>query len=130
FHFRNYQLFDGYFGARYYWDRWFNQLSFFLGAQIGLTHHRSSRADFTIFLVNPTQTVTFTDIELFRQNTKISGGVNFGFDICYNNWSLVINGEIIVSSGPRGMENQSNVILGNVETEVRFPITVGIRYTF
>ena len=40
FTFDKYKLFEGYVGARYYWDRWCDHLSFFLGGKIGFVRHK------------------------------------------------------------------------------------------
>ena len=134
FKFHKYKLFDAYFGARYYWDRWCDRVAFFLGAQVGLTSHRKTEADFP----TPTDNFPFTEIEWFRRSIVVSGGANFGFDVCFcENWSFVLTGEVIASCGPRSGSIIStdqtpfaNLIVGPVETELRFPVTAAIRYSF
>ena len=76
----------------------------------------------------------------FRSNTVVSGGANFGFDVCFcGNWSFVVTGEVVASCGPRsggiiptvatGLTN-TNLVVGNVQTELRFPVTAAVRYSF
>ena len=48
FDMHKYKLFDGYLGARYYWDRWCDRYTFFVGAKVGVTHHKSTRHSSTI----------------------------------------------------------------------------------
>ena len=156
FAFHKYKLFDAYVGARYYWDRWCDRVAFFLGGQVGLTSHRSTKADITlngspVVLVPAVgsadcpraATTTNARNHFFAHNTVISGGANLGFDVCFcGNWSLVVTGEIIASCGPKTHTTStfaallpaptlaSNLIVGCFGTELRFPVTAGLRYTF
>lgn len=155
FNFHTYALIDAYAGGRYYWNRWFNRVAFFAGGQIGLTAHRNTQADVTLndtpAILLPTINVTTCprthttcpNNTFFRKNTVVSGGLNLGLDICFcSNWSLVITGEIIASGGPKSRTVSmfetllpaptlsTNLIVGNFGTELRIPITVGIRHTF
>ena len=135
FNFNKHKLFDGYVGARYYWDRWCDRLSFFLGAKVGFTHHKKSSVDFT-FNVNP----LISDTDFHRSSTVISGGGNIGLDYCIcGNWSLVLTGEVVASCGPRGvglipLTGQTtgfvSIITGSTGTELRFPVTLAVRYSF
>lgn len=87
----------------------------------------------------PVQTV-LKDVPVFDRRTSISGGINGGFDICCGNWSFVITGEIVISRGPQVGNDLllsppvsnifTTVFFGKIGSELRFPITVGIRYTF
>jgi hypothetical protein len=141
----NYQLFDAYIGGRYYFDRWCQKVSFFLGAKAGLVHRSRVKFSSTIRRqeVNeiPAVFIPFiNDANLFKSNTLPSIGLDFGFDICHcQNWSLVFDTGIHVSGGPRGNSNIilnpldfgfSDVLIGNVGIEVRIPIRVAIRYGF
>lgn len=137
-----YKIFDAYVGARYYWDRWCDRVAFFLGAKVGLTHHKRNNSNVTFqssTIVTPL--VLATDAEIFRSNTVVSGGANAGFDICFcGNWSLVITGEVVASCGPRSNSNvvlvpvapvtTTNLFVGDIGNELRFPVTAGIRYSF
>lgn len=140
--FHKFNVFDAYVGARYYWDRWCDRVSFFLGGKIGLTHHRRLRADISFNSATPLTTPTLSDQEIFRSNTIVSGGANFGIDICIcGNWSFIITGEVVASCGPRGIGNVSlgtvnilgftNIIFNSpADTELRFPVTAAVRYSF
>lgn len=95
---RKYKLFDAYVGARYYWDRWCDRVSFFLGGKVGLTHHQKTHADLA---AGTTPTILTPDVAFLGSNTVVSGGADFGFDICFcGNWSFVIQGAVIASCGP------------------------------
>ena len=100
-----YKLYDAYFGARYYFNRWFcNRVSFFLGGKIGLVHHKSVDAS-SAFGTNGV--LCYPDFEasdygFFRKNTVFAGGGHIGFDICLTgDWLFVITGEVVANSGPR-----------------------------
>lgn len=133
--FSKYKVFDAYVGTRYYWDRWCDRVAFFLGAKVGLTHHKSIDAS---FFFSDIDTVI---VQAFRSNTVVSGGADFGFDVCFcGNWSFVVTGAVIASCGPSGAnvpllvipnsnENSQLVVTG-AGTELRFPVTAGIRYSF
>lgn len=140
---QKYKLFDAYVGARYYWDRWCNRVAFFLGAKVGLTHHKKIEFALNINTSSAPTLVTIipAGTSLFLNNTVISGGANFGIDICFcGNWSFVITGEVVASSSPRGNPNvvltptgsstATNFIVGPIGSELRFPVTAAIRYSF
>ena len=139
-----YKLYDVYLGGRYYWDRWCDRVSFFAGAKVGLTYHKSINFDSTI-----SGTTLTTDEHFFRKNTMVSGGLNFGLDFCFcGNWSLVLTGELVASCGPKGNSiafgqpgacsttptlpapGLENILIGSIGTELRFPITAAVRYSF
>lgn len=147
-----YKLFEGYVGARYYWDRWCDRVAFFLGAKVGFTAHRKTSLALALngtpISVVPTPScpgtlVGSTDNNFFSHSTNISGGLNAGFDICFcGNWSLVLTGEFVASCGPRSVTTlvfgaataaplfATGLIIGGIYTELRFPVTAGVRYTF
>lgn len=149
-----YRLVDAYVGFRYYWDRWCDRVSFFLGAKAGLTSHRRVNWAPTI-TVSPAAGVVIPEIPLFYANTVASGGLNFGFDYCYCGcWSFVLTGEVVASCGPKSNPNIAfgqpsagcsglavqgalpaisginNLLIGGIGTELRFPVTLGVRYSF
>jgi len=141
FNFHKYKVFDAYVGARYYWDRWCDRVSFFLGGKVGLAHHQRIRSDISFNSATALTTPTFADQEVFSRNTIISGGANFGIDICIcGNWSFVITGEVVANCPPRGFGNVAfpattlgftNIIFGSpAGTELRFPVTAAVRYSF
>ncbi len=133
-----YKLYDLYVGGRYYFDRWCEKLSFFLGVKAGLVHHNRVRFSSTVTIISPT-TLT-TDLELLKRNTVPSGGLDFGFDLCYcGNWSFVLTGGILASCGPKTnsiitfnptVSGFNNLFIGSIGAELRFPVTVAVRYTF
>jgi len=133
-----YRLVDVNVGTRYYFARWCESTSLFLGTKIGLTHHRS--VDFN-YLSSTPAVITFpAPVPFFLSNTVFSGGVHMGADICfYTDWPLVITFEVVGSCGPQGNANipltpdfepSTNLLLSMIGSEVRFPITAGIRYSF
>lgn len=140
-----YRLYDGYFGGRYYCNRWCNLVSFFVGAKIGFVHHKSIDACFapapSIFSYPDYVPTTYN---FFRRNTVFSGGVHAGFDICLSgNWSFVITGEVIANHGPRRsnitslslddsviLNGASSLCIPGVGTELAFPVTFGFKYNF
>ncbi len=145
-----YQLYDLYAGARYYFDRWCEKLSFFLGFKAGLVHHNRLRYSSIIIPAPGFDPITFTDdFELLKRNTVPSGGLEFGFDACYcGNWSIAFTGGILASCGPKSVNTNfgrggcggsivpvpvpgiQNFLVGSIGAELRFPVTVAVRYTF
>ena len=154
FNHKRYSLIDAYVGVQYYHDRICDFASFFFGFKAGLTHHR--RVLFSPVIVPPIlppTPVTFTDLVLLHRNTVPSGGVNVGVDFCFCGcWALQLMAEAVVACGPHFSENFAfgqggigcgqgpfplapvgginNLLITHVGVEVRFPITVGIRYSF
>lgn len=137
--FSKYKIFDAYVGARYYWDRWCDRVSFFLGGKVGLTHHKSLDGTF----VTGSNRFEFGTFRTFDSSTVVSGGADFGLDICFcGNWSFVITGAVLASCGPdsnpnpvvlaaaAGEEPALVLLAGHIGTELRFPVTAGIRYSF
>ncbi len=136
-----YKIFDAYFGLRYYWDRWCDRVAFFLGAKVGLTHHKGITGDLIAGDESGTITVLNPNLQVFRSNNVVSGGADFGFDVCFcGNWSFVVTGAVLASCGPRFVQNiiipanqivaATNILTSGVGTELRFPVTAGIRYSF
>lgn len=143
--FKKYRLVDAYIGWRYYFDRICDDISLFLGGKVGLVHHFSTQLT---SLVVSAQGVPATDllpasptVHLFNANTAISGGFNIGIDWGFCDcWSFVVTGEVVANCGPKSNSNivlavispftASHVLLGPIQTELRFPVTAGIRYTF
>lgn len=145
FTFGRYKLFDAYVGARYYFDRWCNRISCFVGVKMGLTHYEA--VDFnTSLLINGGITPVViipesADARIYKRTTVISGGAHLGFDVgLCSNWSFAITGEIVASCGRHtsniptvvtpGVNTQTNLLIGAVGTELRFPVTGAIRYSF
>jgi hypothetical protein len=142
FSFERYKVYEGYVGARYYWDRWCDSLSFFLGGKVGFLHHK--RQNFILAAAIPS-TVTATTLPsapFNRHATRVSGGASFGLDWCVcGNWSIVLTGEVVATCGPRGVGDIhlttaigtptfTDIFTPNIGTELRFPVTLGVRYSF
>lgn len=144
-----YKLFNAYFGARYYFDRWCDRVSFFVGEKIGLVAHKRSEARqfATIPFVTSGSCAascgTTSCNDFFSRNTVVSGGVQVGLDFCFcGNWALVLTGEVVASCGPRTNGNfvlntadaldlgGSNLLFGGIGTELSFPVTLGVKYNF
>ena len=145
-----YKLYDAFIGTRYYFDRWCDRVSLFVGGKIGLVHHKPvnflslsqglscNTGATTVFCTsNPAN-------QFFKSNTVFAGGGQLGLDICFcGNWSLVLTGEVVVSCGPRTIDSlvlnttdtlnlngASNLLVGDIGNEVAFPVTLGIKYNF
>ncbi len=135
-----YKLFDGYVGVRYYWDRWCDRVSFFLGGKVGFTHRKRVDTATLVATIPNVGSRTLSDFATFNRRTYVSGGADFGLDFCFcGNWSFVITGAVIASCGPSGavynipapsLSGITNIIVGGVATELRFPVTAGVRYSF
>ncbi len=143
-----FKAFGAYVGTRLYSDYWCNCISFFVGSKIGLVRHQETCFTFTTATTSPdpsvTTPVTFTSpkSELFLRNTVVSGGVQAGLDwnIC-NGLNFVVTGEV-VATGPSRTNPDiklkpvtpaikvSDVIIGRFGTEVSFPVTFGLKWTF
>jgi len=149
-----YNLIDGYVGVRYYVDRFCEWVSPFIGIKVGFTDHRTVNADLTVngvpVVLVPAAGVdacvpsaTGANNRFFSSSTLIAGGFNGGLDICFcGGWSFTATGEFVVSCGPRVRTASvfvtqlqpptlaTNLILGGFGSELRFPITFGIKKTF
>ncbi len=134
-----YKLYDMYVGGRYYFDRWCEKLSLFLGFKAGFVHH--NHVKFSVTSTPPTPAVTFvSDLNMFKRNTVPSGGLDIGLDLCYcGNWSFVLASGILASCGPKSNFNtvlnstvtlSNNFLIGNIGAELRFPVTLAVRYSF
>ena len=149
-----YNLIDGYVGIRYYFDRFCNWVSPFVGIKTGFTMHRTVNADLSVNGL-PVELIPAAGVDVcvpnasrannhfFSSSTVIAGGVNGGLDICFcGGWSFTITGEFVVSCGPRVRTASvfvtqlqpptlaTNLILGGLGSELRFPITFGIKKSF
>ena len=148
--FGTYKLLDAYFGTRYYFNRiWCERVAFYLGAKIGMTHHFNTKgvigvnADVVSMNAITCTGTTENVCSLFAKNNVVSGGVSVGFDVrMCDCWSFFVTGEVVASGGPKiinnllfaqptpGPFNATNLISGSIGTEVRFPVTAGVRYMF
>ena len=137
-----YKLFDVYVGARYYFDRWCDRVAFFLGGKVGLTHHKRVSSSVAVVVAPAAAVTLLTDIDLYGRNNVVSGGADFGLDICFcGNWSFVITGSVLASCAASATPNLvipdnesaftvTNLLVTATGTELRFPVTAGVRYSF
>lgn len=136
FNFHKYRLVDFHLGFRYYFDRWCDLVSLFIGAKAGFTHYNHTVLDFDFSI--PVGS-TYTGFEIFQRHTSPSGGLNIGLDFCLGcNWYLALTAEFVASCGPRvnfdfiplPLAIFRNFFFGAVGPEIRFPITLALRYAF
>lgn len=143
-----YRAVDFYVGARYYWGRcWCDRLAWFLGGKFGLVHRQAVDFDFTITstFCPASAALTGTNREFFARKNSPAAGVNFGLDWCWGcGWSFVIMAEVVATCGPCSNDNlvipsncsqlpsllPSNIIIGHIGTEIFFPVTFGVKYSF
>jgi hypothetical protein len=145
-----YRVFDVYLGARYYWDLcWCYDVAFFLGGKFGLVHHKQVNFTFNFVSVNcpPAQALAASCAPLFLRNTTPAGGLNIGFEWCLGcNFSAVLTAEVVATCGPKGSLISginfnctnpmlptifpTNLIVGHIGSEIFFPITLGLKYSF
>ena len=149
-----YRLFDAYLGVRYYWDRWCDRLAPFLGIKVGVVSHKNTRGSFSLNGVPLTllpaagincdgATAAVANNNFFRHATSFGGGINAGLDYCLcGNILLVFTAEFVASCGPKTYTTSmfsvptappllaTNLVIGSIGTEFRFPITAGIKYIF
>lgn len=146
FIFDNMRLFDGYFGVYYYWSRWCNRASLFVGAKIGFVHHGVSYFSLTetIPIDNAILTLDLVPVcpkrEFLIGDTSVAGGIALGVDICICScWNFILSGEIVANRGPKTNCNipvsiegipTKRLFFGPIKRELRFPFVIGIRYTF
>jgi opacity protein-like surface antigen len=142
FAFNKYKIFEGYVGARYYWDRWCDHLSFFLGGKVGFLRHKKQNVDLIFAFPATVVAYTLSDQAFYAKSTRISGGGHIGLDYCIcGNWSIVLTGEVVATCGPRGaaplslgtsssLNGFTNLFIPAIGTELRFPVTLAVRYSF
>lgn len=140
FSFDKYKAYEGYVGARYYWDRWCDRLSFFLGGKVGFLHRKKQNFVLVAAIPSTATAVTYASVPFNNKSTRISGGGNIGLDYCIcGNWSLVLTGEVVATCGPRGVGNIhltsavggfTDLFTPSIGTELRFPVTLAVRYSF
>lgn len=143
--FKKYRYYDFYMGARYYTDRRCDWVSFFVGAKLGLIHHHNvAFNNSTALILNFDPVLNTTDTRFFTSGTKVSGGANIGLDFCYcGNLSFVLTAEMVANRGLNATSNlvivnedlsnsnnTTSLAIGNIRTEISFPITAGLRYSF
>ncbi len=144
-----YRVTDFYVGARYYWGRcWCDRFAGFIGGKFGLVHHQEVDFNYSISSVNCPSSAALastTCVPFFLRNNAPGVGLDIGFDYCWGcGWSFMFMAEVVATCGPRGNDNiiltsncsqlpslmPSNIIIGGIGTEIFFPITFGLKYSF
>ena len=142
------KAYSGYLSNRYYFDRCWDSLGFFVGFKVGFEHMRSisAIANGNSPAITGTPIVaaafTFPCFVAYDRSTVVSGGIHAGFDWClFNGLSLVFTAEVVGSGAPRtntvvdiapGLSalRTRAVLLGNIGSQIHFPVTFGLKYTF
>lgn len=145
-----YSVFDAYIGARHYWTSdwcWCNEVDVFLGGKFGLLHRKKVNFafNFTSAVCSSEGPLISPSATLFFASTSPSVGLNIGAEWCLGcDFWLVLTGEVVATCGPKNNDNissinncsalgsilPSNLIIGNIGTELFFPVTLGIKYSF
>jgi hypothetical protein len=146
-----YRAFDAYIGARYYWTWdwcWCNEVDVFLGGKFGLVHRK--KVDFAYNFSSAScvseTALTSACTPFFFASTRPAAGLNIGAEWCLGcGFWLVLTGEVVATCGPKNNDNiaainagcnvlpsilPSNLIIGHIGTEIFFPITLGLKYSF
>lgn len=134
--FDKYQTYSLYLGGdRFFFNDWLcENLSAFAGIEVGFTHERNLNVN-----LFATDESGYTSSNCYKKRNVLSGGGRFGVD--YNNvcncLTVNLTVEILGQAGPRfgSLEVPTSslgtvVLLNGVTTEVIFPITLGLRYSF
>ena len=140
-----YRAFSGYVSARYYLD-WFcgECFHFFVGSKVGVEHLRHINALITVAnpIVGAATTTGSACFSYIDRSTMISGGVHLGFDwAMWECLKLVFTAEVVATGAPRtntlvNLSSNvpsigfSNLVIGTLGTQIHFPITLGLKYTF
>lgn len=126
---------NGYFGARYFFERnWFcNKISPFVGFKAGLTHYNVMACHPEALDGTPLDPLDFD-----LASTTVSAGLQIGFD-----WLLcdklhgIFTAEFVATGSRKNNLNDLaelpglyNNVIGHTGTVVNFPITIGLRYDF
>lgn len=139
--FSDYKTHSGYLGARYYFGPWCcfsccGPIAPYVGLKAGLVWQQQVTLDLTVgnvFVISAPYS--------FSQ-TAVSGGLQIGGEWWFSRcWSLVLQGEVIVTQGPRTNRNvvfppipgiglPSNASIGTLGWVMTFPVTLGLRWTF
>ena len=129
-------------GSRYYFnlDCVCRALSFFAGLQVGFVQHR--QIDISLSATSNVGTAPVSCHPMFLRTTTISGGANFGLDLCLTPClSLVLTGAVLGNGAIRNYPvicletplpgiNSATVLVGRFQTELWFPLTLGLKFTY
>lgn len=151
----NYVSNAGYVGFRNYFNRiWCDRLSFLAGGKLGIIHRNEICAALNVAVPSLDIPQTFVGAHpYFFADNAVSAGLHIGFDVAFNDcFSFQFNAEVVASAGHKVNQNAvfgvsgssstvspsvltallglTNINIGTTGTEVQFPITFGIRYTY
>jgi hypothetical protein len=132
-------------GSRFYWNScWqscgFDRASFFLGTKVGFLYHK--QIDVAISATSSAGNSVPVVVPMFFRTNTVSAGLNLGMEWdLWCNFSLVLTGEVVANGGLRENPiiclgtpipgiNAMTALVGGFSTEVWFPITLGLKYTF
>jgi hypothetical protein len=130
----------GYWGGRYYWDRYWNCIAFFVGGKIGIAHTRPVCLGGAIsYSFLPVGTKLPAATHYLATNT-VSGGAHIGFDAhIWRCLSCVLTAEIVAFGQLRGnhdivfptaINSSNHAVAAAFGSLVFFPITLGFRWEF
>lgn len=139
--FSDYKTHSGYLGVRYYFGPWSclsccGPLAPYVGFKAGFVWQRELILNLTI------DDLFILSAPYAFSQTAVSGGLQLGAEWWFCNcWSLVLQGEFIITQGPRTNRNlvfpttlpigsPTNVSVGALGWAVTFPVTLGLRWTF
>ncbi len=134
-------------GVEYYSDRFWHYLSLFVGAKLGVIHHDSITVSLIETLPFGENVLVLNLIDASNpqdflvRSSSVLGGLLCGLDICLkDNLSFVITAEALFDGGQHGNHNvplniafslvPNNFLVSGPQTEIHFPVTFGLRYSF
>lgn len=129
---RNYEVYNAYLGARYYFSICWDCLAPFIGGKLGYLHQKHGFTGAYVF------GVLLPNLDFSRSKNGVSGGVQLGVEWrLKEHLSLVLTGEMVIS---QGLDVTHHIEVGNqVLTRVVYksngllishPVTLGIRFGF
>lgn len=141
--FGHYRAVSGYVGLFYDVADFCNS-TLFVGAKIGGIYHSNIYAHQVV--ASPEVNCICDEVVrrmLFKHGLRVSGGVSLGLDYNWCNcWNLVLMGEAVFSGGPKGacaplLSSEIVALVGGsalstrtIKTEISFPVTLGLMYSF
>lgn len=135
-----YKLWSFNVGGEYYCSRLADRVAFFFGAKLGFVRHQRTNFGLSIVIV-PDELVLIDPSSctaLFNKNVTPTCGINVGFDFLLGeHWNLLINADIMANAGPQSdnkfmvlPSEDSRIVISQTDTEIRFPTSVALRYSF
>ncbi len=132
----NYSAYGAYIGGRYFTDPfWCDTTSWFFGYKVGILHRQAVEACSTLVVPSSgtddglcNDAIENQNIEfkraIFCKSNSISGGIQMGFDYCYNDClAFQLGFEVVASCGLRGNRNHAIAISDIKNTETQDPLT-------